>query len=249
MRKSIQIFTGLIFIFFACTISNYDQAPEVSKQGDELSRSYDWSRTLKKGTSGREVMELQIRIAGWASDTESKTFIAVDGKFGTGTENALKRFQRAYDLAADGIAGPKTFSVLNNLEDADGSTAHFSWSEFYCKDGSVFSGGKIGDSRVKENIRQLMWKLEALRKKMGNKPITIVSGFRSISYNTSVNGAANSLHMYGVAADVKVLGKSVSQVRSMAKTCGFSGIIAYDSFTHLDSRVEYPYRSQSWYWP
>jgi zinc D-Ala-D-Ala carboxypeptidase len=210
--------------------------------------AYSWSRTLQQGDSGADVKELQIRIAGWAADSPSQTYVAVDGQFGPGTEAAVKRFQRAYGLTADGIVGPQTQSVLNSLEDSDGSTAHFAWSEFYSKDGSGFSGGKVDSATVKENVRRLMYKLEALRKKAGNSSVTINSGFRSISHNAAVGGASNSMHLYGIAADIVVSGKSVYQVRDLARICGFSGNKRYDSFNHVDSRIEYPYGSQYWWW-
>ncbi len=209
---------------------------------------YSWSRTLQKGMSGADVKELQIRVAGWAASSPQQTYIALDGDFGPMTEAAVKRFQSAYGLEIDGIVGPQTQAKLNSLESSDGSTLHFDWSEFYSKDGSGFSGGKVGSATVKENIRRLMWKLEALRKKAGDRPITINSGFRSINHNSAVDGASNSQHMYGIAADIVVSGLGVSSVMNQAKACGFSGIIRYSSFTHLDSRMEYPYGAQSWYW-
>ena len=36
----------------------------------------------------------------------------MDGDFGEGTENAVKRFQTQYGLTSDGIAGAKTLSTL-----------------------------------------------------------------------------------------------------------------------------------------
>lgn len=211
--------------------------------------AYTWTRTLQQGSSGSDVKELQVRVAGYAADSASQTYVAKDGVFGAGTKAAVVRFQRAHGLTADGIVGPATQSKLNALEDTgDGSTLHFEFSEFYSKDGSGFSGGKVSSTTVKENVRQLMWKLEAVRQKAGNAAITINSGFRSINHNANVGGASNSQHMYGIAADIVISGKSVAGMQSIAKTSGFSGIIPYSSFLHVDSRVEYPYGSQSWYW-
>ncbi|WP_269809387.1 D-Ala-D-Ala carboxypeptidase family metallohydrolase [Streptomyces triticisoli] len=212
--------------------------------------AYGWTRTLQQGASGSDVVELQIRVGGWAASSAQQTYVAWDGAFGPATAAAVKRFQSAYGLTADGVVGPQTQSVLNSLESGDGSTAHFDWSEFHSKDGSGFSGGKVGSATVKENVRRLMYKLEAVRRKSGNSPITINSGFRSTSHNASVGGASNSMHVYGVAADIVVSGRSTLQTYRVAETCGFSGLEAYtNSWQHVDSRVQYPsYGSGFWWW-
>jgi zinc D-Ala-D-Ala carboxypeptidase len=212
--------------------------------------AYSWSRTLQQGMTGADVKELQIRVAGWAADSASQTYVAVDGDFGPGTAAAVRRFQSAYGLGVDGVAGPQTQSVLNSLENADGSTSHFDFSEFYSHDGSGFSGGKVGAATVKENVRRLMYKLEAVRKKSGDKPVTINSGFRSIAYNTSIYGyATNSQHQYGIAADIVISGDATKTAYQLAERSGFSGLETYaNSWQHMDSRVEYPYGAQSWWW-
>lgn len=212
--------------------------------------AYGWTRTLQQGLSGADVKELQIRVGGWAASSAQQTYVAWDGDFGPATDSAVRRFQSAYGLSADGVVGPQTQSVLNSLESGDGSTAHFEWSEFYSHDGSGFSGGKVGSAEVKENVRRLMYKLEAVRRKAGNSAITINSGFRSTAYNASVGGASNSMHCYGVASDIVVSGHTTLQVYKIAETCGFSGLEAYThSWQHTDSRVQYPsYGSGSWWW-
>lgn len=217
--------------------------------GAGLAGAYPWSRELRVGSSGADVRELQIRVAGWAADSPRQTYVAVDGDFGPGTEAAVKRFQRSYGLTANGVVGSSMHTALNALENSDGSTAHFNFSEFYSKDGSGFSGGKVGSATVKENVRVLMYKLEALRRKAGNSAVTINSGFRSIAHNSSVGGAPNSQHLYGIAADIVVSGKTTRQVYVIAETCGFSGLERYtNSWQHVDSRIQYPYGAQSWWW-
>jgi len=212
--------------------------------------AYGWPATLQQGATGAAVKELQIRVAGWAADSASHSYVAVDGDFGPGTAAAVRRFQSAYGLGVDGVAGPQTFGVLNSLEASDGSTAHFDFSEFYSHDGAGFSGGKVAAATVKENIRRLMYKLEAVRKKVGNKPMTINSGFRSVAYNTSIYGyATNSQHQYGIAADVVVSGVATKTLYQLGERSGFSGLEAYtNSWQHMDSRVEYAYGAQAWWW-
>ncbi|WP_343221462.1 MULTISPECIES: D-Ala-D-Ala carboxypeptidase family metallohydrolase [Ornithinibacillus] len=214
---------------------------------DEAS-AYNWTRTLQEGSSGSDVRELQIRVAGWAADSPTQTYIAVDGQFGPATRAAVMRFQRAYGLTADGIVGPATQAKLNDLEGPNG-TKHFNYSEFYSKDGSVFNGGRVSSTTVRENVRRMMYKLEAVRVKIGNRPIIINSGFRSISHNNSIPGSSsNSQHTYGIAADIRASGVSLTTLRNAARSSGFSGVYNGSSYTHVDSRIEYPYGAQYWYW-
>jgi peptidoglycan hydrolase-like protein with peptidoglycan-binding domain len=212
--------------------------------------AYGWPSVLQQGSTGAAVTELQIRVAGWAADSASHSYVAVDGDFGAGTAAAVRRFQSAYGLSADGVAGPQMFSALNALESSDGSTAHFEFFEFTSHDGAGFSGGKVGSATVKENVRRLMYKLEAVREKVGNKPITVNSGFRSVAYNTSIYGyATNSQHQYGIAADIAVSGVATKTLYQIGERSGFSGLEAYtNSWQHMDSRVEHAYGAQAWWW-
>jgi nucleoid-associated protein YgaU len=63
--------------------------------------------TLRKGSKGDAVKGLQnaLRYRGYDPG-------AVDGAFGGGTERAVKEFQAAASLDADGIAGPRTWEAL-----------------------------------------------------------------------------------------------------------------------------------------
>jgi len=61
-------------------------------------------RTTRKGSTGRWVRKLQQALE-----------IHVDGKFGRGTEAALKAWQQANGLEPDGIAGRVTYRALGLL--------------------------------------------------------------------------------------------------------------------------------------
>ena len=74
--------------------------------------------SLKSGAAGADVKTLQKRLKelGYFRST-------VDGKFGRDTVNALKAFQEANGLEADGVAGKATYAVLfSNNALAKGAT-------------------------------------------------------------------------------------------------------------------------------
>lgn len=57
--------------------------------------------TLRRGARGDDVRLIQ-----------RATGADVDGRFGPGTEAAVRRFQRKHSLVGDGIVGPKTWAVI-----------------------------------------------------------------------------------------------------------------------------------------
>lgn len=63
--------------------------------------------TLRRGSTGQLVRELQTRLKRWGYYTG-----AVDGVFGAGTEKAVRLFQKKNGLTVDGIVGAKTAAAL-----------------------------------------------------------------------------------------------------------------------------------------
>ena len=78
--------------------------------------------------------------------------------------------------------------------------------------------------------------LQAIRDHF-NAPVTLNSGFRCVSHNKAVGGAANSKHLYGSAADITVKGVAPLDVAKYAQSIGVLGIGLYDTFVHIDTRV------------
>lgn len=106
-------------------------------------------------------------------------------------------------------------------------TSHFKVKEFACKDGTpiVF---------VDEYLAVI---LDIARGKIG-KPITITSGYRTVSHNAKVGGAKYSYHTRGMAADIRANGikpKELAEVLNsiVPNSCG---IIVYDNWVHFDTR-------------
>lgn len=197
---------------------------------------YTWGRTLSQGASGEDVRQLQIRVAGYPG---YGAVLALDGAFGPATRSAVIRFQQAYGLAADGIAGPQTYNQIYALQDDDCTPINFSYAELN-RCNSDWSGGAVSASTARFNARVSMWKLQALRRAMGSAPINVSSGFRSYSCNSAVGGATNSRHLYGDAVDL-VGSHSLCNLARQARYHGFNGILGpgypgHGDHTHVDHR-------------
>jgi uncharacterized protein YcbK (DUF882 family) len=83
---------------------------------------------------------------------------------------------------------------------------HFDLVEFACKDGSSVPAEFV------DNVRVLcLTQLEPLRELLGNRPIRIISGYRSPQWNLG-RGVKDSQHLTASAADIRVAGLSVEQM-------------------------------------
>lgn len=84
---------------------NYVMEPEneaINKNDDDL-------KTIRRGNKGEEVRLCQTLLVNLGYDIGST---GIDGDFGNKTEAAVKKFQKANGLTADGIVGPKTWAAL-----------------------------------------------------------------------------------------------------------------------------------------
>lgn len=69
----------------------------------------DWvviASSVRKGEGGWKVRAVQSQLR------ESGYSVAVDGDFGAATETAVRRFQKAHDITADGIVRGQTWNRL-----------------------------------------------------------------------------------------------------------------------------------------
>ena len=84
-------------------ISTNTPKPAATPKPSTGSNNGGGTSTLKSGSSGAEVKALQNRLKELGYYKGS-----VDGDYGPGTIEAVKAFQRAHNLSADGKAGPQT---------------------------------------------------------------------------------------------------------------------------------------------
>jgi zinc D-Ala-D-Ala carboxypeptidase len=221
------LLTGLVVL---ATPATADPGPVTADDVHAADGCYTWGRALSQGTSGEDVRQLQIRVSGYPG---YGGVLALDGQFGPGTKAAVTRFQQAYGLAADGVAGPATFSKLYALQDDDCTPVNFTYGELNnCN--SDWSGGRVSASAARANALVTMWKLQAMRHAMGDRPITVNGGFRSVACNNAVGGATNSRHLYGDAADLGAGPQGFCALAQQARNHGFTEILGPGYPDHND---------------
>lgn len=109
-----------------------------------------------------------------------------------------------------------------------GPTPHFSWNEL----------GRP-PLALRPASRRLAAALERLRSLRGDRPLTIVSAYRSASRNAAVGGAPRSRHLVGDAADIP---RGYATTRQAA-AAGFVGIGSLNGWAiHVDVRPGPPAR-------
>lgn len=125
------------------------------------------------------------------------------------------------------MANIQTFYVSENGDEM--LSANFKVKEFACKDGT---------DRVLIDL-DLVDILQKIRDNLGTA-VVINSGYRTPEHNATVNGAQDSYHVEGMAADIEVPGKSTALVAACAEAMGATGVLRYitRNFVHVDTRNE-----------
>ena len=122
-----------------------------------------------------------------------------------------------------------TIKAYSRVKDGNKKlSTNFRVREFACLDGSdpIFID------------TELVTILQKIRTHFG-KAVTITSAYRTPPRNKSVGGTAYSMHLYGMAADIKIGGISPKRVAEYAEKLlpDRGGIGIYDTFTHIDVRT------------
>lgn len=119
--------------------------------------------------------------------------------------------------------------------------AGWRWSSFSPREIACKGTGKV---LVNEDALD---KLQALRDRL-RKPLILTSAYRSPEHNRAVGGAKNSMHMQGIAFDVRMDNHDPHEFEAAARAVGFTGFGYYprSGFMHIDTG---PARSWGQPWP
>lgn len=120
-----------------------------------------------------------------------------------------------------------------------GPSPHLAWKEMACHDGTPYpdewrmTRGKVL-ARTFERVRA------SLARHAGRlRPLTVLSCYRTPEHNKAVGGAKDSMHLYGLAIDLRVPpGVEVDQLAAAAEDilAGKGGIFRYPWGIHVDRR-------------
>lgn len=114
-------------------------------------------------------------------------------------------------------------------------TKNFLLREFRCKDGS-----EVPDEYT-DNVKELAKNLQVLRDHL-EKPIRIISAYRTPKYNRKVGGARRSQHLTASASDVKIKGMTPQEIKDVVEELIKKGLMKqggiglYRTFLHYDIR-------------
>jgi len=150
-------------------------------------------------------------------------------------------------LLSEAIANPASLggfrategvlSLVRSIRRAAGPSEHLAWHELACHDGTPYPL----EWRESRGIA-LAAEFEAIREACGNRPIRVLSAYRTEDHNTAVGGSKHSQHIEGRALDLappdgmtlEEFWRTANHVAGERKV--IRGLGLYGSFVHIDIR-------------
>lgn len=153
---------------------NVEIVPNAPIRG--ISSSYPGS-PLRVGSTGPSVVVLQVSLNRISQNYPAIPKIPVaDGIFGSQTENAVRAYQRIFNLTPDGIVGPSTWYSIVRLYTAVTKLSELrsQGQQFYAINWSPSTTLQIGSTGDK--VRQLQYMLSVLSSYIQSIPPVTVDG-------------------------------------------------------------------------
>jgi len=116
-------------------------------------------------------------------------------------------------------------------------SAHLTWAELACKDGTPYP-----ELFKATRGLTLAGVFETIREACGNRPIRVLSAYRSPEHNRTIGGARHSQHVEGRALDLQppsgmTVAAFYTRIRVLAETdLRIGGVGRYRTFVHVDIR-------------
>ena len=114
---------------------------------------------IRQGSRGSDVLQLQFLLNYIAQFYANVPSVSQDSIFGSGTANAVRKFQTLFGLTSDGVVGPATwnklYQVYNTLqsgESSSGGGSTIAWPGVYLRRGST-GGDVVTLQRLLNNAR------------------------------------------------------------------------------------------------
>lgn len=172
-------------------------------------------KTLKNGDRGDSVKQMQTALNALGYSTNG-----VDGKFGSGTENAVRLFQKANGLKEDGKAGNQTLTLLYQMASGSstGSSSGTGSGDYFSGNYATLQYGSRGD-RVKllqNALNKLGYGAGTADGKFGSGTQRAVTSFQKANGLTA-DGKAGRLTLKQIEA---LLNGSASSGSSTGSTSG-----------------------------
>ena len=117
-------------------------------------------------------------------------------------------------------------------------SSHVTWGELACKDGTPYPREFKDDGR----LARLMALFEAIRVSCEDRPLVILSAYRTPEHNAAIGGARHSQHVQGRALDIRppagwTAARFYRHLRGLASSWpDLKGIGHYPTFVHVDVR-------------
>lgn len=194
-----------------------------------------FTRTLRRGYTGSDVKSVQTRLKELGYYTGS-----VDGEYGSGSIAAVKAFQRASGLTADGLCGKATWNALMSSSAVSSGSSSSSSSSTGTSSGSYvkLQSGDTGDAvkALQKALNNLGYAVSA-DGSYGALTVAAVKSFQQINGLDAdgIAGAKTQTLLY--SGNAKKYSASASDSSGSSSSSSSSGASSRGSFTGKNGKT------------